>query len=196
MVGGGTFGFVQLAASADDAAQGRSIDLSGALPAGTHALARSNVTTAVFNPAALRSADSAPASTTVAIGNHKLNVLAGSTYEAKADSLTGGFGLLAGATVTKSSATVDGETLAYVGESTSVTAGELDVIATSDDDAHSLNEFYAIGGGLTVNVTISDATIDSRTEAFTGTMRSVLPCRMRVGVVTPESFSRRSVVIR
>ena len=44
------------------------------------------------------------------------------------------------------------------------------VVATSDDDAHSLNEFYAISAGLSVNVTIADATIDSRTEAFTGTL--------------------------
>jgi len=51
-----------------------------------------------------------------------------------------------------------------------VNAGELDVIATSNDDAHALNEFYALSGGLTVNVTIADAIIDSRTEAFTGTM--------------------------
>ena len=48
---------------------------------------------------------------------------------------------------------------------------------------HSLNEFYAIGGALAANVTIADATIDSRTEAFTGSQAGVAP--------TAPRFSRR-----
>jgi hypothetical protein len=109
VIGGGEIGFVQLAASAEDAENGSIIDLTGTtLPAGAHTLTRSDVTPVAFNPSADRSTDPSAASTTLSIGNYKLNVLAGSTYEAKADSLTGGFGLLAGATVAKASATVLG----------------------------------------------------------------------------------------
>jgi hypothetical protein len=183
-IGGQEAGFVRLAASAEDAEIGLAIDLTGTLPAGTHTLARSDVTPVVFNPAAARDTGPSAISTVFMIGTDKLNVLAGSTYEARADSLTGGFGLFAGATVTKSNATVLGETLAYVGEATSVSAGELDVVATSNDDAHSLNEFLALSGGLTINVTIADAVIDSRTEAFTGTVAGEAPTPSTATVIT------------
>ena len=103
VIAGGADGFVQLAASAQDAEDRVAIDITGALPAGTHTLSRSDVTPVVFNPSAARAAAPAAPSTLLNLGTHKLNVLANSTYEAKADSLAGGFGLLAGATVTKSS---------------------------------------------------------------------------------------------
>src|SRR5690606_38917293 len=54
-----------------------------------------------------RASGPAPLTTTVLnIGAHKLNVLAGSTYEARTDSLAAGFGLLAGASVIESTASV------------------------------------------------------------------------------------------
>ena len=79
---------------------------------------------------------------------------------------------------------VVGDTLAYVGEGATVNAGELDVEANSNDQAFSLNEFYAIGGALSVNVTIADAMIDSRTEAFTGTQAGAAPTGGAPTVIT------------
>jgi len=75
VVGGGGFGFVQLAASAEDAEKGIVIDLTGALPTGTHTLSRSEVIPVVLNPSAARNAESSVA-TVLSIGNHKLSVLA------------------------------------------------------------------------------------------------------------------------
>ena len=150
------------------------IDLTSTGNGTNHQLIRSSAPDVSFNPSELLN-PAALTTTDLDIGTKKLNVLAGSTYDARADSLAGGFGLLAGATVTKSTASVVGDTLAYVGEGATVTAGELDIVSTSNDQAYSKNEFYAIGGAAALNVTIANATIDSRTEAFTGTQAGVAP---------------------
>ncbi|RUU51250.1 hypothetical protein, partial [Mesorhizobium sp. M2C.T.Ca.TU.002.02.1.1] len=160
------------------------IDLTSLGSGTNHQLIRAGLIADVaFNPSEVL--NPVPLTTTVLdIGAHKLNVLANSTYEARADSLAAGFGLLGGASVAKSSASVVGDTLAYVGEGATVKAGGLDVKAVSHDGAYSLNEFYAIGGAIAVNVTIADATIDSRTEAFIGTQAGVTPTSGAPTVVT------------
>jgi hypothetical protein len=66
-------------------------------------------------------------------------------------------------------ATIDGATLAYVGEKTTVNAGELDVVASSTENAAADNILVSLGGAFAVGVSESTATIDSDTEAFTGT---------------------------
>ena len=163
---------------------GNLVDVTGA-GSGTQTLQRLAIPSVSFAPSTLAvDAGIAPDATTLNTNGYAVNVAAESTYIAKADSLAGGFGLLAGATVTKSAASVVGDTIAYVGEATTVIASELDVVATSHDFAYSLNEFYALAGGLTVNVTIADAIIDSRTEAFVGTRAGATPTANTTTTIT------------
>jgi hypothetical protein len=72
-------------------------------------------------------------------------------------------------------ATIDGATLAYVGANTRVNAGELDIMASSTESATADNVLVSLGGAFAVGVSESTATIDSDTEAFTGTRASRAP---------------------
>jgi hypothetical protein len=108
------------------------------------------------------------AQTTLSISTDDLYIKANSNYEANASPLGLSFGLLASGAVTISDADITGATLAYVGEKTNVTAGELDVIASSIEDADANNVLVSIGGYFSASISESTATIDSDTEAFTG----------------------------
>ena len=122
--------------------------------------------------------------TTLALGTDDLSIAATSTYTANASPVGLSFGLLGSAAVTLSTAGITGATLAYVGEKATVTAGELDVVANSTENATANNVVVALSAGLSVAVSDSTATIDSDTEAFTGVRAGESPTAGAQTVIT------------
>ncbi|GGO80245.1 hypothetical protein GCM10011348_16530 [Marinobacterium nitratireducens] len=108
------------------------------------------------------------ATTTLLLGTDDLLVRAKSTLTANASPLNIAFGLYGAAGVTYSTANISGATLAYVGENTTVLAGELDLVARSIEEASANNVTGSFGGVVDVTVSDARAVIESATEAFTG----------------------------
>ncbi|MBL8482719.1 MAG: hypothetical protein JNJ60_11010, partial [Rhodocyclaceae bacterium] len=104
----------------------------------------------------------------VSLGDNQLNVKANATLTATADNFVGGFGLLGGAAASKSTATVNGQTLAYVGQGAQVNAGGVDIEAFSTDTAYASNRVASAAAGVGVKTAQADAIVSSRTEAFIG----------------------------
>src|SRR4029079_5095152 len=93
-------GVIKLGTSNANALAGTFIDLTSQGSGSDHALTKSVV----------------PQATSVNLGAKHLHALDNATLTATADNFTGGFGLLAGAADSKSTAITRGATLAYVGE--------------------------------------------------------------------------------
>ncbi|MGD8331638.1 MAG: hypothetical protein PVJ49_19555, partial [Acidobacteriota bacterium] len=133
-----------------------------------------------------RAGTTATAQTTLNLGSDDLYIKANSNLTADASPLGLSFGLLASGALTVADANVTGATLAYVGEKTTVNAGELDVIANSTENAMANNVAVALGGGLSVAAADATATIKSDTEAFTGVRAGETPTP---GAVTDINLS-------
>lgn len=113
--------------------------------------------------------------TTLSMPGRPLQVLATSTFNADASPTSVGLGLLGGNANTFSEALISGGTLAYIGEAVTVNASTVNVKADSTETANANNIVFGLSAGFTANITISDATIDSDTEAFTGARAGTTP---------------------
>jgi hypothetical protein len=129
-----------------------------------------------------RAGEAAAGTAAVNIGNKLLNIKANATLTATADNFTGGFGLLAGGAVSKSTAIVNGQTLAYVGQGAQVSAGNVDIGAQSTDTATARNRVVSVAAGLGVKDARADATVSSRTEAFIGAFAGTVANTAAMGV--------------
>ena len=127
------------------------------------------VLTGGLNPAA------EPTTITLTGGTLKIAADATNTATATPVSVAIAGGISVGVSLTD--ATIDARTLAYVGERATVTAGDLDIDAVSDEYAEASNVTVALAAGASVGVSVANALIDSETEAFTGTRAGQTPLR-------------------
>jgi len=116
------------------------------------------------------------------LGTQQLNLLSNATLVATADNFTAGFGLLAGGSISKSTAIVNGSTLAYIGEGGTVNAGGVDILADSTDTAIAKNDVISAALGVSTTSARSDATVMSRTEAFGGAQSGVVATNIATGI--------------
>ncbi|MGD8331683.1 MAG: hypothetical protein PVJ49_19785, partial [Acidobacteriota bacterium] len=159
-------GLIRLASSHANALAGTYIALTSLGTGGDHMLTpTTDVSTSLVN-----------------VGSKQVNVKANATLTATADNFVGGFGLAAGAGISKSTATVYGATLAYVGEGAQVNAGGVLVEAYSADTAIAKNRLVSVAGGVGVKDARADATISSRTEAFVGALSGKVADTTAMGI--------------
>jgi hypothetical protein len=114
------------------------------------------------------------AMTNLTIDDGDLLIHANSNFTAKATPISLGLGGNSIA-LALTSATIDGATLAYLGESVTLTAGELDVNAASTETATANAVVVAIAAGAGVSAATSEAIVDSDVEAFLGTRSGNTP---------------------
>ncbi|MEO0465166.1 MAG: LEPR-XLL domain-containing protein, partial [Pseudomonadota bacterium] len=119
---------------------------------------------------------------TVDLGNQQLNIRSNANLQAVADNFAGGFGLLAGASASRSTAIVEGTTLAYIGEGQMVEAGGVEITANSTDNAEARNDVISAAAGVTASLSETIARVSSRTEAYAGAGADFVAATVPMGI--------------
>ena len=115
-----------------------------------------------------RSGQIPTAATEIVLTGGPLLISAESVFTATANPVSVGVsvGITVGVTLTE--AIINGKTLAYIGESTSVTASQVTVHANSLENATTKTVTVSVGGLAGVDVTSATSRVLSQTEAFVG----------------------------
>ena len=121
-----------------------------------------------------RSGMSPTADTSLTINGGELLIQANSVFTATAIPISLGIGGNSIA-LALTQANINGQTLAYVGEATTVNAAELDVLATASETATANAVVVALAAGVGVSNANSFATVEGSVEAFLGSRAGIAP---------------------